>query len=67
MPLGLRKKGIIINPGEKENLVPTKGENDESRDNAFVINVKNTKSTTSNGVTSYIPINGCRIVFDTGE
>ena len=67
MPLGLRKKGVIINPGEEEDLVPTEGKNGELRDNAFVINVKNTKATTTDGVTSYTPINGCRIVFDTGE
>ena len=62
IPLGLRKHGAIINAGEQEELIPSNG-----RKNTFVINVKETKVNTTSDSRTYTPINGCRIVFDTGE
>lgn len=66
-PIGLRKKGVIINPKENEDLISTSTETEgKSRNNAFVINVRNVEATESEGKTTYTPTNGCRIVFDTG-
>ena len=58
-PLGLRKEGVIINPKRDENIEASNG-----RKNTFIINVPETKK---NDSSTYVPINGLRIFFDSDK
>lgn len=59
-PFGLRKRGVIINPKEKEDLTPT-----SNKRNTFIINVRDVSKTTDKS--EWNEENGLRIVFHTDE
>ena len=62
IPLGLRKDGVIINPKEEQDLNPDNATSG-TRKNTFLINVSEVKKEQN----KYIPTNGIRIEFQTGE
>ena len=67
-PIGLREKGVIINPNKNEDIIETETETAEKlRANTFIINVKDVMVEETEGSKAYTPINGCRIVFDIGK